>query len=353
MSEHYIPAAALPQRPYMRFVWGFVALMAIMAIGSIGYKIIGGEKATWIDCIYMTFITIATIGYGEVINLDNSPGGRVFTIFVGFAGIGVSTYLLSTFTAFLLEGKINEALWRSRMEKNIHRLNQHFVLCGCGRVGRNVAHELAVTNRGYVVVDPDMHEIETHLEKHPQTLYVHGDATDDDMLLKAHVETAAGIFAITGDDGRNLLITITARQLNPGARIVARCHEVRNIEKLRKAGADAIVSPDFTGGMRIVSSMIRPQVVSFLDEMLRSDKNLRVEEIVVGAGFPESRLGALDLHHDDYIVLALREKESWQFNPGQDALIKPGATLVVMATPQGRAALATRFTHHALAPQEG
>lgn len=173
------------------------------------------------------------------------------------------------------------------------------------------------------------------------------------MLLKAHVETAAGVFAVTGDDGRNLLIAITARQLNPTARIVARCHEVRNIEKLRKAGADAIVSPDFTGGMRIVSSMIRPQVVSFLDEMLRSDKNLRVEEIVVGDGFPESTLGALNLHHDDYIVLALRDKDSWQFNPGADALIKPGATLVVMATPLGRAALSARFTHHATAPQEG
>jgi voltage-gated potassium channel len=349
MADHYIPAAAVPQRPYRHFVWGFLALITVMAIGSIGYKIIGGDKATWIDCIFMTFITVSTIGYSEVIDLGNSPGGRVFTMVIGFAGIGVATYLLSTFTAFLLEGKINEALWRNRMEKNIHKLNQHYVLCGCGRVGRNVAHELAVTGRPYVVVDPDLHEVETHLEKHPQTLYVQGDATDDDVLLKAHVETAAGVFAVTGDDGRNLLIAITARQLNPAARIVARCHEVRNIEKLRKAGADAIVSPDFTGGMRIVSSMIRPQVVNFLDEMLRSDKNLRVEEIVIGGGFQASTLGALNLHHSDYIVLALREKTSWQFNPGADALLKPGATLVVMTTPQGREALAARFAAGAAA----
>lgn len=353
MAEHYIPASALPKHPYMRFVWGFVALMLIMAAGSVGYKIIGGDKATWIDCIYMTFITVATIGYSEIIDLNNSPGGRVFTMFIGFAGIGVSTYLLSTFTAFLLEGKINEALWRNRMEKNIHKLNQHFVLCGSGRVGRNVAHELSATGRSYVIIDPAMQEIETHLEKHPTTLYVHGDATDDDVLIKAHVESAAGVFAITGDDGRNLLISITARQLNPNARIVARCHEVRNIEKLRKAGADAIVSPDFTGGMRIVSSMIRPQVVSFLDEMLRSDKNLRVEEIHVADGFRETTLGALNLHHSDYIVLALREKDSWQFNPGADIRIKPGATLVVMTTPGGREALSARFGHAALPPQEG
>ncbi|MEQ1773648.1 MAG: NAD-binding protein [Burkholderiales bacterium] len=347
MAEHYIPAAALPKHPYMRFVWGVIALAAIMAIGSIGYKIIGGEKATWIDCIYMTFITIASIGYGEIIDLSNSPGGRVFTMFIGFAGIGVATYLLSTFTAFLLEGKINEALWRNRMEKNIHKLNQHFILCGSGRVGRNVANELSATNRSYVIIDIDLHEIETHLEKHPNTLYVHGDATDDDMLIKAHVATATGIFAITGDDGRNLMITITARQLNPHARIVARCHEVRNIEKLRKAGADAIVSPDFTGGMRIVSSMVRPQVVSFLDEMLRSDKNLRVEEIHLPPSFRETTIGALNLHHNDYIVLALREKDAWRFNPGTDAVLKPGATLVVMATPGGRQMLEKRFAQSA------
>ena len=339
---HAVAPSAVPS-PYRPLAWGVIALIAVMAVGSIGYKIIGGDKATWIDCIYMTFITIATIGYGEVINLDNSPGGRVFTMVIGFAGIGVATYLLSSITAFMLEGKINEALWRKRMEKNIHKLNNHYIVCGIGRVGRNVANELSSTLRPYVVVDPSLANIELHLEKHANTLYVHGDATDDDMLLKAHVETAAGVFAVTGDDGRNLLISITARQLNPNARIVARCHEVRNIEKMKKAGADAIVSPDFTGGMRIVSSMIRPQVVNFLDEMLRSDKNLRVEEVHVPAGFRSCTLGEMDLHHDDYIVLARREQEAWQFNPGKDTVIRAGDTLVVMATPGGRHAIADKL----------
>ena len=338
--EFHHSAPASIESLYRPLLWGVIALIVVMAIGSIGYKIIGGEKATWIDCIYMTFITIATIGYSEIIDLNNSPGGRVFTMVIGFAGIGVATYLLSSVTAFMLEGKINEALWRKRMEKHIHKLNQHYIVCGIGRVGRNVANELADTKRTYVVVDPSMANIETHLEKHAQTLYVHGDATDDDMLLKAHVETAAGVFAITGDDGRNLLISITARQLNPTARIVARCHEVRNIEKLRKAGADAIVSPDFTGGMRIVSSMIRPHVVTFLDEMLRTDKNLRVEEIHVPPRFRSCTLRELNLHHQDYILLARREKDAWQFNPGADTLIKAGDTLVVMATPGGRHTIA-------------
>ena len=240
----------------------------------------------------------------------------MFTICIGFADIGISTYLLSTFTAFLLEGKSNEALWRNRMKKNIPKLNQHFIVCGSGRVGRNVANELAATHRPCVIVEPDMHKIETHLEKHPNTMCVHCDATDD--------------------DGRDLLISITARQLNPKAPIVARCHEVRNIEKLRKARADAIVSPDFTGGMRIVSSMVRPQVVSFLDEMLRSYRNLRVEEIHLPDTFKTVTLASLNPHHSDYIVLALREKDAWQFNSGDDAATQPGATLVVMTNPAGR-----------------
>lgn len=343
-GPHYHAVAQPAESSYRPLAWGMIALAIVMMIGSVGYKIIGGDKATWIDCIYMTFITIATIGFSEVIDLNNSPGGRVFTMVIAFAGIGVSTYLLSSITALMLEGKINEALWRKRMEKNIHKLNNHYVVCGIGRVGRNVANELSATQRTYVVIDPSLANIELHLEKHTNTMYVHGDATDDDMLLKAHVETAAGVFAITGDDGRNLLISITARQLNPDARIVARCHEVRNIEKLRKAGADAIVSPDFTGGMRIVSSMIRPQVVTFLDEMLRSDKNLRVEEVHVPEGFSPCTLTTLNLHHHDYILLARREKGAWQFNPGADTVIKPGDTLVVMATPGGRQALDALFT---------
>ena len=225
------------------------------------------------------------------------------------------------------------------MEKHIHKLKQHYVLCGVGRVGRNVANELATTGRPYVVIDEDIRGIEAHLERHPDTMYIHGDACDDDVLLKAHIETAAGVFAVTGDDSKNLLITITAKQLNPAARVVARCHELRNIEKIRKAGADAIVSPDFTGGMRIASAMVRPHVVNFLDEMLRSDNRLRVEEIVVPSHFPEAELSSLKLGGRDYLLLAVRDVDQWHFNPDERYIVRPGNTLVVMATPSGRQTL--------------
>ena len=334
-----ITAETTTRQIVFSFVWSFIALALVLATGTVGYRIIGGPQYSWVDCFYMTFITIATIGYGEVVDLSHSPGGRIFTVFIAFAGIGTATYIMSTVTAYLVEGKINEVFWRRRMEKHIHKLKQHYLMCGIGRVGCNVANELAATHRPYVVIDEDIHNIEAYLERHPDTMYVHGDACDDDVLLKAHVETAAGVFAVTGDDSKNLLITITAKQLNPAVRIVARCHEVRNIEKTRKAGADSIVSPDFTGGLRIASAMIRPHVVTFLDEMLKSDTNLRVEEIVVPSGFPDTNVSDLKLKGKDYILLAVREKDRWRFNPADGDVVRPGNTLVVMATPAGRAQL--------------
>jgi voltage-gated potassium channel len=322
-----------------RFGRAFLLLALLHAAGTIGFRVLGGPQYTWLDCLYMTFITIATIGYGEVIDLSNNPAGRVLAMVIGFLGIANTWYIMSLMVAYLVEGKINEAIGRRRMEKQIHKLKDHYIVCGIGRVGRNVANELVATQRTYVAIDEAAQSIESHLEHHPDAMHVDGDATDDDVLLKAHIETATGVFAVTGDDSKNLLITITAKQLNPAVRVVARCHEVRNIEKIRKAGADAIVSPDFTGGLRIASAMIRPHVVSFLDEMLKSEGLLRVEQIVVPSGFPETRLGELKLGGRDYILVALHEEGKWVFNPDDSHRVRSGTALIVMATPEGRKAV--------------
>jgi voltage-gated potassium channel len=327
------------RRIYNGLLWSLVILVAILIVGTAGYRIIGGEKYTLLDCFYMTFITIATIGYGEIVDLSEHPGGRVFTMFIALGGIAVMTYLTSIVTAFLVEGHISEALWRRRMEKTIHRLNDHYIICGIGRVGRNVANELDATERTYVVIDESITAINAHLEKFPNILYIHGDGSDDDLLHRAHIETARGVFAVTGDDSKNLMISLTAKQLNPATRVVARCHEIRNSEKLRKAGADAIVSPDFTGGLRIASAMIRPHVVTFLDQMLKSDDNLRVEEIIVPSDFVEKTIGKLDVPDRNHIMLALRDGDRWIFNPETSHILRGGMTLVVMATPEGRRAV--------------
>jgi voltage-gated potassium channel len=149
------------RRIYAGFLWSIAIMIVILVIGTAGYRLIGGEKYSLLDCFYMTFITIATIGYGEIVDLSEHPGGRVFTMFIALAGIAVMTYMTSIVTAFLIEGHISETLWRRRMEKHIHKLKNHFIICGIGRVGRNVAHELEATRHVYVVIDEDMNSINT------------------------------------------------------------------------------------------------------------------------------------------------------------------------------------------------
>jgi voltage-gated potassium channel len=244
--------------------------------------------------------------------------------------------MFSTLTVFILETDLNTAWRRRRMEKIIKRLHGHYIVCGYGRVGRNVAQELETTHRHFVAIDEDEQMLESQKERNPALLFLHGDASDDDMLIRADIEDAKGVFAVTGDDSKNLMIALTAKQLNPNVRVVARCHELRNAEKMRKAGADTVVSPDFTGGMRIASAMVRPHVVSFLDEMLRTEHKLRIEEVVVPKHFESRSLGALRLSSPDYVLLAVRKHGDWVFNPGEDYIIEPGNTLVAMASPHGR-----------------
>jgi len=330
---------SLPVRFYKAFRNPLLMFLLVLIVGSVGFWIVSDFKATPLDCVYMTFITVATIGFGETIDLSQSPGGRVFLMFIATIGIANVTYATSKLTAFIVEDDLNEALRRRRMQDRIDKLKQHYIICGIGRVGTNVAHELHVTERRFVAVEDAQPAIDVFLEKYPKSIALHGDSSDDEVLQRAGIERAAGLFAVTGDDGKNLLITLSAKQLNPAIRVVARCHEVRNIDKLKRVGADAIVSPDFTGGMRIASSMVRPAVVGFLDEMLRSDNRLRVEEILIPAGFERRSLGELVTASRDYILLAVKSQDHWQFNPPPEFKLGPGNTLVVMVNPEGRGAL--------------
>lgn len=318
-----------------RIVWAASILLALMIVGVIGFYVIGNGNSSWSDAVYMTLITISTVGYGEVVPL-HTFGARVFAGLMGISGLGVLTFLFTSLTVFFLEKDLDLSLRRRRMEQRIRKLKDHYIVCGFGRVGCNAAHELQHTNRPFVAIDPDQARFDDNADRFPDLLYLHGDASDDDLLLRADVAKAKGVFAVTGDDSRNLMIIITVKQLNPSIRIVARAQETRNIEKMRKAGADEIVCPDFTGGMRMASAMVRPHVVSFLDEMLKSENNLRVEEVAVPQNFPTTRIGMLRLRGPDFVVLAIRTGSAWSFNPGDSFTVKAGDVIVIMASPAGR-----------------
>lgn len=323
-------------RHFKGLVYGVALLLVITAMGTLGYHYIGRPSATWIDSFYMTFITIATIGFGETVDLSAHPMGRLFTVFIAIIGIGTLSYLFSTLVALLIDSDLNAELRKKRMEKQIAQMKGHYIVCGIGRVGSNVAHELAKTRRSLVVIERDRTVLDAWLEHHPHALYLHDDAADDDALHRAGLSNATGVFAVTGDDSHNLMVALSVKLLSSKVRVVVRLHDIRNTNKARRAGADEIVSPDFTGGMRIASAMIRPHVVNFMDQMLHSDEGQRVEQVVVPEGFDSKPLAELVPKSKDYLLMALHEHGNWVFNPSDDHMVNAGTALVLMTSPEGR-----------------
>jgi voltage-gated potassium channel len=333
---------SMPSGIYRRFVWGAVILLAIVLIGTVGYWFIGGRQYSFVDTLYMTVITITTIGFEEVIDLSGNVGGRIFTIFIAISGIGIMAYIITNITALVVEGELTDSFRRRRMEKIAGNYRGHYIVCGCGSVGCYIVNELHATRRPHVIVDVNKKDTESSLESFRDEVFIEGDATDGNTLLRAGVEKAAGLFAVTGDDNQNLVLSLTAKQLNPRLRVVARCNDIRNIEKMKKAGADAVVSPSAIGGLRMASEMVRPTVVSFLDTMLRDrEKNLRVEELPVPESFVGRPISALNLKRFSHaLLLAVKTGETWVYNPSESCVIDKENTLVFMTTPEGRNELA-------------
>ena len=307
-----------------------------LVTGTIGYWFIGGGKNSLIDALFMTVITITTIGYTEVVDLAGNPGGQVFTIFIAFFGIGLLGWVLSSLTAFIIEGELTQSFRRRRMERAAQHLKNQYVVCGHGETSSSLTNELRATGRSYVVIDPNEEPPSVH-----EGIWIRGDASDNATLLAAGILNALGLFAVTHDDNINLVVCLSARQLNPGIRIVARCENTNNIEKLRKAGADAVVSPAFIGGLRMASEMVRPTTVSFLDTMLHDSKNnLRVEEMPVPTTFTGKPLSSLGLRKfPGVLLLAIKNDSDWVYNPPEDYVIKQGNILVFMTTPGERSEL--------------
>lgn len=328
---------AIRSSHYSGLITGVVMMAVLHLVGTLGYMYIGSPNASWIDSFYMTFITVATIGYGEIVDLNGHPGGRLFTVFIAVLGIGNMSYLFSSSVALLLESDLNAGLRKKRMLNEIAKQKGHYIICGIGRVGSNVADELIKTRREFVVIEHSAEMLDSWLQNHPGFLHLHSDAADDDALKNAGLMQAAGVFAVTGDDSHNLMIALSVKLLNPKARVVVRLHDIRNANKARRAGADEIVSPDFTGGMRIASAMLRPHVVSFMDQMLLRDDGLRMEEVVIPAGLETTSAGELVPRSRDYVLVATHKQGHWVFNPADDHVIGGGTALVLMTTPGGRA----------------
>ncbi len=302
--------------------------MCICAAGILGYMLI--EHWGFLDSLYMTVITIASVGYMEVYPLTTQ--GRIFTIFLIIFGIGVLMFGISTFTAFLVEGELNELLRRRKMEKQIAKLKDHYIICGTGRIGKHIIYEMKNTKRPHVAIEKDEEACKELLEK--GILHIKGDATSYEVLKSANVEHAKGLFCALPNDADNLLLILSAREINSGMRIISKANERESEHKMRKAGADGVVSPLFIGGLRMASEMVRPAAVNFLDKMLREyDQVYRVEDIIIsdnsvynGKTLKDSGL----LGQKGVTVVAFKKGDKYLFNPSDEELINSGDAVILI-----------------------
>ena len=315
-----------------------VVLLSVVLIGTGGYVLLGEGRWSWSESLYMTVITLSTVGFAEVlVDMDNVPLSRNWTICLIVLGSGTLLYFISTFTAFFIEGDIQGAIRRKRMRKEIRKLRNHVIVVGAGTTGFHVVEELLATKTPFVVIEEDAERLSRVAEEaRPGLLYILGEATEDSVLQQAGIGEAAGLVVTLRDDRDNLFVTVTARALNPKLRIVAKVTEDSAKAKLLRAGADSTVSPSFIGGMRMASEMIRPKVVQFLDQMLYDRKQqLRIEEVripaessLVGTALQKCSI----LQHTDVLVLAVRHPDGgFHYNPGPGFTLEADMTLIVLA----------------------
>jgi voltage-gated potassium channel len=320
-----------------RLIVGLGVFVILVALGSVGYFILGHGRWGLGDCAYMTVITISTVGFFELRQMSDVPGARALTVGLIVSGVGVLAYTQSNLTALFVEGVIGQALRRRRMQRDIARLSHHIVVAGAGSTGKHVIEELVATRTPFVAIDRSEQSLLEVSEEMcgGKLLYVHGDATQDHALLAAGVDRARGVVAALTHDKDNLYVTISARSLNGQARIVSKVVEDEAAAKILKAGASAIVSPTMIGARRLASELIRPEVTEFLDQMLRDkDKNLRLEEVVVPAGSPFVGLMLKDTpirRETRALVVAARSADrAFAYNPEPDYVIVEGTTLIVL-----------------------
>jgi len=311
------------------------SIFLIIILGTLGYYVLFNGHESFMDCLFMTVISLTTVGYGEVISVTGNPAAQIFTMILITFGMGVILYGISTLTAILIEGELTDILRKRKMQKAIEKLSRHYILCGGGETGRPLLSELAKSREPMVLIESDRSHIDLSLEIIPDLLYIEGDATDDQNLIKAGIKNASGIIIAIPWDRDNLYITMSARMLNPTIRIVTRMTDPKIEPKFRKAGADAVVSPNFIGALRMASEMIRPAAVDFLDQMLRSgDGNLRIHELKISknshlAGKTILESGLKSKY--DLLVLGAKGVDgNIEFNPDPTMTMTPGVTFIIM-----------------------
>jgi voltage-gated potassium channel len=317
---------------YLRHTVTFTALsIALMMVGSFGYMIIEGWS--FMDSLYMTIITLATVGYGEV----NPIGlyGRIFTIILILLGVGFFLYVAGNIIQFLVEGRIRLVLGRRKLDTQINRLRGHYIICGYGRIGRVLARFLIARYIDVVVIERNQNR--TPKLDEDDILYIVGDAKDEAVLEKAGIQRAKGIITSVATDADNVFLVIIAKQLNPDLFIVARAEQNSVKKTLLAAGADKVISPYDLGARRMAHAILRPTVIQFLEMAFADDSvDIQIEEIRVK---PDSQMAGLTMKDSgirqkyDLMIMVIRKPDgSMVFNPKAETVMAVGDVMVVVGS---------------------
>ncbi|KAA0774512.1 potassium channel protein [Bacillus sp. AR2-1] len=293
-----------------------ICMTFVVILGTLGFMAI--EEISLFQAFWMTMITVLTVGYGDAVPVTQA--GKVFALLIIPVGVGIVTYAIGVVAAMIIEGNLFHAVRRKKMDKQIAQLQNHIIVCGCGRVGLQVVHELQEKKIPFVVVDKD----ESILEKE-KLLYVHGDATEDQVLHHAGILKAAGLVAIVANDAENVFITLTARGLNDAIKIVARAEKPETEDKLKRAGANKVINPSSMAGIHIAKGIANPLTVHYIDTVLYGvEQSFVIEEIAVGKGsiLASKSLLESDVRNQfDVTILAILRNGDVIHNPtGQEKL---------------------------------
>jgi len=308
-------------------IQSLLLILLIVGFGTLGYILIEGWGI--LDALYMTVITLTTVGYREVHEL--SRPGIIFTIVLLISGVGTVFYVLTAGARSIVEGELRKVYGRKKLERRIRELHNHYIICGYGRMGKIISRELKLEGMKFIVIEKNQEMIEDH----GSVLALTGDATRDSMLQEAGIERAKGLISVLPTDAENMYVVLTARGLNPDLLIVARAGEEGSEKKLLRAGADKVVSPYHIGGLRMAYTVLRPAVVEFIEFATKTGNiELRLEEVdiregsqLVGLSLDECGIGR-DL--GIIIVAVKRSGGEMKFNPTSRTSIKAGDTLIAI-----------------------
>lgn len=298
----------------------------LVAVGMVGYHTIEGWN--YFDSLYMTVITLGTVGFGETHPLSQT--GRIFTIVLILGGAFTMAAAVTSVIRSIVSGEVQRLLGRQRMERILNTLTNHVIVCGYGRMGRIICDELAQANQAFVVIDRN-HELIEHFPSR-KGVALEGDATSDDMLKKAGIDRARALVSAVPHDADNLFITLSAKLLNDRIFVVARAEDPASETKLTRAGANRVVAPYLLGGGRVVQAVLRPSVLDFIDLATRTQHiELQMEETFVreGSVLIGKKLSESMTRENRIIVVAIkRSSGNMEFNPGGETVLNTGDTLI-------------------------